>query len=99
VIEIAEPRFIDQPNLMKKIKQSQDIKTLSLYSERVKVAVSKNPIYGELNFIPAKEVDEIPMDWFKASEMVLKESKEILNAHTVKRLAADAYRQYKLNNA
>ncbi len=70
-----------------------------MYAEKVKETVSKNQMDGTFTFLPAKEIDDIPLIWFKASEMVLKENKEILNAHTVRRLAADAYRQYQLDYA
>lgn len=99
VIELTEPRFVNQPGLMRKIEQSQDIQALSNYSEAVKKLVSTNQINGSFSFLPVKEVDGIPLDWFKASEKVLKESKGILNANTVKLLAADAYRQKQLDNA
>ena len=45
--------------------------------------------------LPAKCVDHIPMEWFKAAEYVLLEREEYLslNACMVKNLAGNAYRQ------
>ncbi len=99
VIELTEPRFTNQTDLIEKIKQSKEVNILSNYSEKVKNIVATNQTDGIYSFLPAKEVDEIPIIWFKASEKVLKENKEALNAHTVARLAADAYRQKQLENA
>lgn len=98
VVELTEPRFISQPELIQKIEDSQEVKTLSNYSEAVKNIIDTNQISGVYSFLPTKEVDKIPLIWFKASEKVLKESKGILNVNTVKLLAADAYRQYQLDN-
>jgi len=98
VIELTEPRFINQPELLEKIEQSEEIKILVNHAEAVKKLVVTNQTDGLYSFQPSKEVDGIPFVWFKASEKVLKESKEILNAYTVIRLAADAYRQYILEN-
>ena len=99
VIELTEPRFINQTNLIEKISQSKEVDILSNYSEQVKNVVATNQTDGIYAFLPAKEIDEIPFIWFKASEKVLKESKGILNVNTVKLLAADAYRQKQLDNA
>lgn len=98
VIELTEPRFTNQTDLIEKINQSKEVNILSNYSEKVKNIVATNQADDTYSFLPAKEVDEIPIIWFKASEKVLKESKGILNANTVKLLAADAYRQKQLEN-
>ncbi|PLK42102.1 hypothetical protein [Emticicia sp. TH156] len=97
VIELTEPRLLNHFGLIQKIEQSQEVQTLSNYSEAVKKIVSSNQINGSFSFLPPKEVDEIPIIWFKASEKVLKESKGIVNLNTVKLLATDAYRQKQLD--
>jgi hypothetical protein len=51
------------------------------------------------SFIPKKEIDNIPQKWFQAAEIVLKNYEDSINSHQVKRLAADAYRQYILSKA
>jgi len=98
VIELTEPRFANQSDLIRKIENSQEIKMLSKYADKVNDFVGKNQLQGSYKFTPSKEVDNIPMDWFKASEKVLNDNKGILNANTVKLLASDAYRQYCLDN-
>lgn len=93
VIKLTEPRFVNQYDLIDKINQSKDINILYNYSKKVKDIVATNQVGGIYSFLPSKEVDEIPIIWFKAAEKVLKEEKEIINIHTVRRLAADSYRQ------
>jgi hypothetical protein len=50
-----------------------------------------------MNFecLPAKSIDNIPMEWFKAAEYVLLEREVYLslNVRMVKNLAGNAYRQ------
>ena len=95
IVELTEPRFINQPELLEKIEKSEEINILANYSRAVKKIVSENKIQEDLySHQPAKEIDGIPFVWFKASEKVLKESKGILNSDSVIGLAADAYRQY-----
>ena len=98
VIEITEPRIVNDRELIEKVNQSKDVTSLASYSKRVKELVLNDKTEGTYSFLPTKEIDGIPIIWFKASEKVLRENKEILNAHTVKRLAADAYRQSILDN-
>jgi hypothetical protein len=97
VVKLTEPRLINQPDLIESIKQSKEVNILSNYSEMVKSIVANNQTEGEYSFLPVKELDGIPMIWFKASEKVLRGNKGILNSNTVKLLAADAYRQNQLD--
>lgn len=97
VIKLTEPRFVNQPELIEKINLSQDVNTLAKYSEKVKYLVASNHLEVNFNFLPTKEIDDIPIIWFKAAESVLKEMDGILNINGVKLLAADAYRQSELD--
>jgi hypothetical protein len=87
-----------QIGLLQKIEQSKEVKKLTNYSEAVKKLVITNQINGTFTFLPIKEINEIPLIWFKASELILKESNDTLNTHSVIRLASDAYRQHQLTN-
>jgi len=97
VIELTQQRFIIQPELLKKIEESKEILELSLLAEMVKQIVSSNQVSAKFDFQPEKEIDGIPFIWFKAAEIALKNRGGILNKNTVKFLAADAWRQSKLN--
>ncbi len=97
VIELTESRFINQDELIKQIQSSKDLIMLFQYAEKVRELIAKNAFHNFYKFLPKKELDDIPMVWFKASEDVLTEAKEVINAYTVVRLAADAYRQNELS--
>ena len=45
-------------------------------------------------YAPTREIDNIPLEWFKAAESVLIDYNEEVTCHQVKRLASDAYRQF-----
>ena len=61
-----------------------------------KDAVKNKKICCILEFQPNKIIDEIPFIWFEAAESVIRDNNGILNKNTVKLLAADAWRQVKL---
>ena len=84
--------------LLNDIKQSRDANLLYKLSYETinKVDNLPNTTYS---FIPKKEIDNIPQKWFQAAEIVLKNYEDSINSHQVKRLAADAYRQYILSKA
>jgi hypothetical protein len=93
VVEITETRFINQLGLIDKIKASKEIEEIVKLTEQVKMAVNSDTLSNNLSFQPNKELDDIPIIWFKAAETVLKNNNCILNNNTVKLLAADAWRQ------
>lgn len=96
-VKEAERRFINQPDLIEQIEHSIEVKTLYDCAQSVIKNMESDIIDGDYEYIPAKQVDDIPLDWFKAAEWVLKETQCPLNVNTVKLLAADAYRQKVLN--
>lgn len=100
VIEITESRFTNQPELIAKIKESSSVKELVKLSDETRDNVLKNAIDGLLSFQPLKDIDNVPLVWFKAAETVLKkkETSIPLNKNTVIALASDAYRQDVLDN-
>ncbi|OKS87276.1 hypothetical protein [Mucilaginibacter polytrichastri] len=91
-IRITEGRFLNQPHLIDNILRSNDVSRLET---RVQLVIKRvNSIDDVIyKYIPTKPVDDIPMEWFKAAELVLIEEHAILNANAVKSLGADAYRQ------
>ena len=94
VVEITEPRFLNQPDLVSRIEHSSELKKLSAYANEVRVLVGQGgaslPCYQH---DPQKDIDNVPATWFQSAEQVLFNHKGILNANTVKLLAADAWRQ------
>jgi hypothetical protein len=93
-VKITEGRFLNQLGLTENIRNSSDIKELKRLSKEVLDNVDDfNDHRSIYKFIPMKPIDDIPLTWFKVAENVIKNQRGILNINTVKRLAADAYRQ------
>ena len=75
VIKLTESRLYEDRLVTKKIEDSLSVSQLRNYADEVKKLVSG---IEKLNFIysylPDKEVNGIPMRWFKTSEYVLKKT-------------------------
>lgn len=97
IITLTYRRFSNNTDLIKRINQSNDVKKLVVFSHKTIETVKTRDFAQILEYQPEKEVDGIPYDWFKAAETVIRKEKAILNINTVKKLAADAYRQFCLN--
>jgi hypothetical protein len=100
-VEVTESRFLNQHGLVEKIANSIFINELWKLAKRTIEKISDKIYIGEYNykFIPPKNIDNIPIEWFKVAEKVITEEDAILNVNTVKRLAADAYRQQLLQSS
>ena len=98
VIKVTEPRFVSDMELLHAIKQSNDANMLHKLAYEAIRTVDNLP---NINFLysPKKNIDNIPLKWFFAAEAVLCCYYNNINNHQVKRLAADAYRQYTLSQA
>lgn len=95
-IKISEVRFQDNKELINSIDESSEIAELLELAQKTKDAVKNKKICCILEFQPNKIIDEIPFIWFEAAESVIRDNNGILNKNTVKLLAADAWRQVKL---
>ncbi len=98
VVEITESRFINQNTLIDEINRSKEVIRLSNLVKDTIAAIKSGKIGNNFDFLPNKEIDEVPMIWFKAAELTLKKNQEVLNKNLVKLLATDSWRQFKLNN-
>lgn len=98
VVKKTEPRFLAQEGLIERIEQSSDVNMLYTRSFKVKELILKGEkLEGSFEYLPLRNVDDIPMDWFKAAEIVIRQRGELLHPRIVKGLAADAYRQHILD--
>ncbi len=97
-VQQCEPRFCNDTKLREQIEKSLEVKKLYEYSVKVMGIVDNLPMRDNYDFIPQREIDDIPMKWFKAAEDVLCLSHGIVNKNTVKHLASDAFIQHCLNN-
>lgn len=97
-IELTEKRFLNQEKLFSKIEKSSEVSELANYSISVIGLVTQSNTTEQIDyrFTPIKPIDDVPLDWFKAAEIILLKQNGILNANTVKLLAVDAWRQYEI---
>lgn len=94
VVEITEKRFLGQEALLSDIENSSEVKELANdASSVIKLMESGGSNMTDYRFVQQNPVDDIPMEWFEAAENVIVRNNGILNANTVKLLAADAWRQ------
>ena len=94
----CEPRICNDIMLKGQIEESVDVRKLQDYSAKTMDIVDNLPMRGNYNFIPPKEIDNIPMKWFMAAEEALCFFDGTVNKNTVKNLALDAFIQYCLSH-
>jgi len=98
-VSITEDRFLLQIDLIKKVNASREIGKLFELGNMVLDKVKSNDFtLYEYKYIPKQPIDDIPMIWFQAAEVVLSSSNEAVNINTVKRLAGDAWRRKLLSD-
>ncbi len=99
VIKLTESRLYEDRFLTKKIEDSLSVSQLKNYADEVKkLVVDIEKLIFTYSYLPDKEVNEIPMPWFKASEYVLKKQNGIFNKNTVKNLTSDDFIQNTIDN-
>lgn len=99
VIKFTESRLYKDPLLTQKIEDSLSVSQLKNYADEVKkFVISIEKLNLSYSYLPDKEIDGIPIQWFKASEYILKMHEGILNKNTVKALASDSFIQNILDN-
>lgn len=93
-VQNAEKRIINDNRLFQSIDRSIEINNLVGYVVEVfKIVKSGVDNTFKYRFLPTNNIDDIPMEWFKAAETALTKMGGILNKYTVIDLAADAWRQ------
>jgi len=94
-IEKTEMRFLEQPNLLKKIDASSEVREFTESVRLLLAKISSDEFEGEsFKFIPKRPIDDIPLKWFKAAEKTINERGGLINENLVKLLAADAWNQF-----
>ena len=98
IIKETECLMVGNDDLKVKIRKSLDACKISDRAKKIKLLVSNNAnLDGDYSYLPSKEIDGIPMIWFKATERTLIESGELKNSQIIKMYAAEAYHQYILD--
>ena len=95
-VRLTEPRFINNLCLRERIAANEEAKHQHDLTTKVRMLVQCGVSDFETQFVPEKEKDDIPLIWFIAAEYVQKDE-EYFNKNLIFSLAADAYRQYVLD--
>lgn len=103
VLDIAIARHIANDLLIASLQKSEDLTKLCKQASSVIEMIRCGSLDSQYSyhFIPDREIDGIPMEWFCAAEIVLRKDKITETkylSNLVKQLAADAYRQYVLTS-
>ncbi len=96
-ISLTENRFLSQKSLIQSINNSEVVLRLQYLTKCTMEKAISHKVQKTFNFQPKKNIDDIPCVFFQSAETVLNEENEILNNHTVKILASDAWRQKEIN--
>jgi len=95
-IHLSEQRMCKDEELIKRINNSKEVANLCNISSLIKMNIDNLPDMS-FSFIPPKEIDNIPFDWFKSTELTLHNLGMDITPKNVKFYASDAYRQYILS--
>lgn len=91
-LRIAELRMCQDRSLLISINKSKEIENLYAIASKIRDNINSFPDVP-YSFIPKREIDSIPIDWFKATEFTLKRIGAEVSLGIVKFHASDAYRQ------
>ncbi|SHL26521.1 hypothetical protein [Xylanibacter ruminicola] len=92
-IRISEHRMCMDEDLIRRINNSKDVENLCKISSFITNNLKDLPKI-DYSFVPEKEIDEIPLCWFKSTEWTLMNLGMDINSKAVKFYASDAYRKY-----
>ena len=96
VVRITEPQFINNFELRERIVANESAKYDYELTVKIRKLVKNGVPDFKTQFVPEKEKDGIPLIWFTAAEYIEKDEKDFCK-NAVFMLAADAYRQYRLD--
>ena len=95
-VRITEPRLLNNYELRERVAKNENTKHQHDLTTKVRKLVQSGFPDFKTQFVPEKEKDDIPLIWFIAAEYVQKDE-EHFNKNLIFSLAADAYRQYVLD--
>ncbi len=92
-LNVSEDRLIDNQDIRIKVADSIEVQQMEMASKEViRLYELKDLSAFAGKYVPDKEVDHVPIKWFKAAEVYIRESAGVLNKNTVRILAIDSFR-------
>lgn len=98
VLSIVEPRLINNTDLISRIRGSIRLQTEELLEKWIIDVYVHKQFFSDLKYTPEKPIDEIPLDWFRASETVLLALFNEATFPKVRVLASDSFRRFSLDS-
>lgn len=93
VVRLTEPRFVNNIELRERVAANKAARYDYELTAKVRMLVQNGMPNFVTKYVPEKEKDGIPLVWFAAAEFVEKDEDDFCK-NAVYMLAADAYRQY-----
>ena len=91
IVDLTEPRFLNQDRLFESIDESIEIRRLDELSENVVIKIVQDK--GDVNKLLKVQKNKIGAEWVGIAEAVLSAANENITDQLVKRLASDAWRK------
>ena len=91
VLSIAERRIIRNIDIQNKIRGSITLYSLAMSEKWVIDLFNQKSFEANLLFTPMKPIDDIPIEWFLASETLMLTIFDVSNKNMVYSLASRAY--------
>ena len=96
-VRLTEPRMLSNKELIVDIYKSKTISELKNESVQTKKIFQSKDFSNNLQNTPIRNVDNIPIDWFKAAETAIILLNQINDKNSVRYTASIAYREYVLD--
>lgn len=98
VISLVEQRLVNNSDLTSKIRESIRLKSCELYEKWVIEYYIQKQFPNDLQYTPDKPKDDIPLDWFRASETLLLTLFDETSFAQVCAVASESFRRYTLDS-
>lgn len=98
VLSIVEPRLVNNTDFIRRIKDSIHLQTEELFEKWVIDNYNHKRFFSDLKYTPERPIDDIPLDWFRASETIIL---TLLNETTFPKvcgLASDSFRRFAMDS-
>lgn len=97
VLSLVEQRLVKKTELTSKIRESIRLKSYVLYEKWVIECYLQKQFSNDLRYTPDKPKDDIPLDWFRASETLLLTLFDVTSFTQVCSVASESFRRYTLD--
>jgi hypothetical protein len=98
VLSIVEPRLVNNSDLLRRIRESIHLQTEELLEKWIIDNYTQKLFLSNLKYTPDRPLDDIPLDWFRASETILLFLFNETAFPKVRCLASDSFRRYTLDS-